>query len=147
MYYKILDKRIQPEWMKPSTRYAAGVDLRAVLDQPLYIGSGERHRIHTGIAVALPEETMGDVSPRSGWGQRGLVLSNLAGKIDEDYRGEIILAVWNTNGTYERPLCIMPFDRIAQLIVHDIRRADQWVQVDDLGETERGNKGFGSTGY
>lgn len=146
MNFKILNKAIQPEWMKPSTRYSAGVDLRACIDKPLHIGSGEQHMVGTGIAISIPDSSVGLVYPRSSWGKAGLVLANTVPVIDADFRGEIKLVLWNRNDQYTKPITINPLDRVAQLVVQMIYPAQEWREVKELDDTERGSGSFGSTG-
>lgn len=118
---------------------AAGMDLHASED--CVINPQERRLVSTGVAVALPNSTYGRVAPRS-----GLAVKNgidvLAGVVDEDYRGEVKVALIN-HGT--EPFVVSKGDRIAQLIVESILRPVIEV-VDNLEETTRGDGGFGSTG-
>ena len=118
---------------------AAGMDLHASED--CVINPQERRLVSTGVAVALPNNTYGRVAPRS-----GLAVKNgidvLAGVVDEDYRGEVKVALIN-HGT--EPFVVSKGDRIAQLIVESILRPVIEV-VDNLEETTRGDGGFGSTG-
>jgi dUTP pyrophosphatase len=124
---------------------AAGFDLLAAVsaERPLVIAPGERATVPTGIAVALPPETEGQVRPRSGLAARhGVTLLNTPGTIDADYRGEIQIILVNLGSAafaLERGM------RIAQLIIAPILRA-KLRPVDALGETSRGAGGFGSTG-
>lgn len=118
---------------------AAGLDLYAMSPCTLYPHT--MRVIATGIAIALPAGTYGRIAPRSGlavkWG-----IDVLAGVVDEDYRGEILVALINHG---ETAFTINRGDRIAQLIVESIVRPVIEV-VTDLQETERGSSGFGSTG-
>lgn len=118
---------------------AAGIDLHASED--CVINPQERRLVSTGIAVALPPYSYGRVAPRS-----GLAVKNgidvLAGVVDEDYRGEVKVALINHGS---EPFVISKGDRIAQFIVESITRPVIEV-VDNLEETTRGVGGFGSTG-
>ena len=125
-----------------ATERAAGADLKAALADPIEIQPGERVRIPTGVRCALPVGFEGQVRPRSGLAFRhGLTLVNSPGTIDSDYRGEIQVIMINLG---QEPCTINPLDRVAQLIVAPVVRAD--FQRGSLSATERGNGGFGSTG-
>ena len=124
---------------------AAGMDLLAAvpIDAPVVIGAGERALIPTGLAIALPEGTEGQVRPRSGLAlQHGLTVLNAPGTIDGDYRGEIGVILINLSRESFRVTRGM---RIAQLVVQSVVRA-RVQEVDTLDETSRGGGGFGSTG-
>ena len=125
------------------TNYAAGCDLYACTDEKISFNPGETKLIKTGIAMELPEGYAGLIYARSGLAsKRGLAPANKVGVIDSDYRGEIMVALHNhTNEVKE----IEAYERIAQLIVTPYVKA-AFNEVDSLDETERGNKGFGSTG-
>ena len=111
---------------------------------PICLGPGERALIPTGIAVALPSGTEGQVRPRSGLAIRhGLTVLNAPGTIDADYRGEISVPMVNLG---QEPYTIERGDRIAQFIVGPVHQLE-WVVVETWDEqTERGTCGFGSTG-
>lgn len=122
---------------------AAGLDLRAAVAEPLTLLPGARVAVPTGLVVAIPEGFEGQVRARSGLAlKHGLGLPNAPGTIDSDYRGEVkvILANWG-----EAPVTIQRGDRIAQLLVAPVARAELTV-VDELPETRRGEGGFGHTG-
>ena len=122
---------------------AAGADLYALLDAPLTVGAGETVLVHTGIAVALPEGTVGLICARSGLAtKRGLAPANKIGVIDADYRGEIMVALHNHS---KSDAVIEPQERIAQLLVMPYITA-AFMECDTLDETARGAGGFGSTG-
>jgi dUTP pyrophosphatase len=113
------------------------------IDAPVVIGAGERALIPTGLAIALPEGTEGQVRPRSGLAlQHGLTVLNAPGTIDGDYRGEIGVILINLGRESFRVTRGM---RIAQLVVQSVIRA-RVQEVDRLDETSRGGGGFGSTG-
>jgi dUTP pyrophosphatase len=123
---------------------AAGADLRAAIPEPVPLGPHERVSIPTGVRLAIPSGYEGQVRPRSGLAIRhGVTVLNAPGTIDADYRGEIRVLLINTsNETYT----IENGDRIAQLVVAPVVRG-RFVRSDtDLGESMRGEGGFGSTG-
>jgi dUTP pyrophosphatase len=131
--------------------YAAGYDLYANniygqnsdKDWILQINPGECVKIGTGIAVAIPEGYFGGIYPRSGLAtKQGLAPANKVGVIDSDYRGEVIVALYNHSSV---PQMINKGDRIAQLIVQPYLNFE-WVEVDELDDTDRGDGGFGSSG-
>lgn len=127
---------------------AAGIDLRADIVGVMFMPADNATvKIGTGIAVHIKHPGyMGLVVPRSGLGAAGLTLANTVGIIDSDYQGEIILAVKRGPLTNGENVCISPGDRIAQLIFMPIARAVFSV-VDEFSEkSQRGDKGFGSTG-
>jgi dUTP pyrophosphatase len=124
---------------------AAGLDLMAAVpaEAPVTIMPGARALIPTGIAIALPIGTEGQVRPRSGLAARhGVTVLNAPGTIDADYRGEIQVVLINLGG---EPFAIERGQRIAQLIVAPVLRAKITESI-SLDQTERGTKGFGSTG-
>lgn len=98
--------------------------------------------VKTGIAVQLPKDHELQIRCRSGLASKGIVLANGIGTIDETYRGEIGVILLNTNDV---PKKIYKGDRIAQAVLAPVLKAE-FVEVDELSETERGDKGFGSTG-
>jgi len=133
------------------SEYAAGFDLYAdnfgnfknEKEWSLAILPGETVKIKTGVAVALPENTWGGIYARSGLAtKKGLAPANKVGVIDSDYRGEIIVALYNHSG-YQQML--HQGDRIAQLVIHEFKPYD-FEEVDELDDTDRGEGGFGSTG-
>ncbi len=127
-----------PRYMTPG---AAGLDLCA--DEPVSLAPGERRLVPTGLAVAIPAGYEGQVRPRSGLAMRsGVGMVNSPGTIDSDYRGEVgvLLVNWG-----DRPVALARGDRIAQLVVAPVVRAEL-VEVAELAPTARGGGGFGSTG-
>jgi dUTP pyrophosphatase len=124
---------------------AAGLDLLAAVpaDAPLAIKPGARAQVPTGIAVALPKGTEGQIRPRSGLAARhGITVLNTPGTIDADYRGEIHVILVNLgNKLFE----VARGDRIAQLVIAPVLHA-QFSEQKALDKTGRGTKGFGSTG-
>lgn len=122
---------------------AAGMDLRAAVEEPLVLQPGERAAAPTGIAIALPRGFEGQVRPRSGFALReGVTTLNTPGTIDCDYRGEVKVILINHGA---RPVTIERGDRIAQLVIAPVVQAS-WAEVESLDETARGAGGFGSTG-
>jgi dUTP pyrophosphatase len=131
----------------PPPRYqtegAAGLDLHAALAEPVTLAPGERALVPAGWAVAIPPGFEGQVRPRSGLALRnGVTVLNAPGTIDADYRGELKVVLVNHG---HAPFTIARGDRIAQLVVCPVARADLR-QVDALDTTARGAGGYGSTG-
>lgn len=128
---------------KAATQDSAGVDLRAAVDGPVTLAPGERAKIPTGLALALPTGYEGQVRPRSGLAIRhGITLLNSPGTIDADYRGEIAVLLINHGQT---PFDVIRGMRIAQLLVAPVTRV-AWQEVEILETSDRGAGGFGSTG-
>lgn len=127
-----------------ATPGSAGMDLRACIDEPVTVPAGERAKIPTGLAIALPgPEWVALVYARSGLAiKHGLAPANCVGVIDSDYRGEIVVGLLNAS---REPYTIEPGERVAQLVIMPVTQA-QITVVDELDETERGAGGFGSTG-
>jgi dUTP pyrophosphatase len=124
---------------------AAGMDLQAAVaaDSPMVLSPGARAMVATGIAIALPAGFEAQVRPRSGLAARnGVTVLNSPGTIDADYRGEIQVILINL-GT--EPYTIERGARIAQMVIQPVVRASL-SETDDLGDTERGTGGFGSSG-
>jgi dUTP pyrophosphatase len=125
---------------------AAGLDLCAALDATVTLQPGARARIPTGLIVAIPEGYEGQVRPRSGLAfKHGVTVLNTPGTIDADYRGELQVLLVHLG---DEPLEIACGDRIAQLVITPVAQAAVVCvrSVDALGQTERGDGGFGSTG-
>lgn len=126
-----------------ATSGAAALDLHACIGQPVVISCDGEALIPTGLAVAVPEGHVGILAVRSSMGIRhGVSLSNGIGVIDSDYRGPLRVGLHNLR---TEPYTVQPGDRIAQLLVLPVVRPDIEL-VDVLPETERGERGFGSTG-
>lgn len=126
-----------------ATAGAAGMDLLAAVDQPLTIVPGGRALIPTGLLIALPDGYELQIRPRSGLALRhGIVLPNSPGTIDADYRGELKVILLNAG---DRPFTVARGMRIAQAVLAPVLRAT-WHEAPELGATERGGGGFGSTG-
>ena len=125
------------------TIQAAGMDLRANIEQDITLGSLERALVPTGLFIALPMGTEAQVRPRSGLAaKQGVTVLNSPGTIDADYRGEIKVILVNLSHV---PVRIQDGERIAQLVVSKHERA-AWLEVEILSDTDRGTGGFGSTG-
>lgn len=125
------------------TIQAAGMDLRANIENEITLGSLERALVPTGLFIALPRGTEAQVRPRSGLAaKQGITVLNSPGTIDADYRGEIKVILVNLSHV---PVRIQDGDRIAQLVVAKHERA-AWLEVEILSDTDRGTAGFGSTG-
>lgn len=125
------------------TAGSAGLDLRAQLDAPVVLQPLGRALIPTGLSIELPQGYEAQVRPRSGLAlKRGLTMLNSPGTIDSDYRGEIGCIVINLSN---EPQTIQPGERIAQMVIARYETV-QWQEVEELGVTERGAGGFGSTG-
>ena len=143
---KALSPKIGAEIPAPfyASAGAAAMDLHACVDQAVTIPAGGRAVIPTGLAIALPSpDYVALVFARSGLGiKHGVVPGNCVGVIDSDYRGEIMVGLYNSG---ESEYTVQPGDRIAQLMVTPVVQASVEL-VDELDETERGAGGFGSTG-
>lgn len=144
---QVLNAAIGTEFPLPTyaTPGSAGIDLRAMFDDAeLVIEPGQTILIPTGIAVGMQSTDMAaTILPRSGLGHKhGIVLGNLVGLIDSDYRGQLQVSAWNRS---EVPYSIKRGERIAQLMFVPVIQPD-FVLVDVLTETDRGEGGFGSSG-
>jgi dUTP pyrophosphatase len=141
---KILDDRVRDQLPHYATPGSAGLDLRACLDAALVLNHGETQLIPTGLAIHLADAGYAAmILPRSGLGHKhGVVLGNLVGLIDSDYQGQLMVSVWNRGN---EPFTIQPFERIAQMVIVPVVQA-QFNVVDEFGDSQRGESGFGSTG-
>lgn len=131
----------------PLPRYqtagAAGMDLHAAIKEPITIAPLGRVRVPTGLVFAIPENYEGQVRPRSGLAAKlGLTVLNSPGTIDADYRGEVLVLLVNLS---DAPATIAPLDRIAQLVIAPVARAEL-IWASELDSTMRGSGGYGSTG-
>ena len=126
-----------------ATSQSAGMDLRANLDAPITLHPMERRLIPTGLHIALPEGYEAQVRPRSGLAlKHGLTVLNTPGTIDADYRGEIGVVLINLS---QEDFVINDGERIAQMVIARHEQGD-FVVVEELDETERGEGGYGHTG-
>jgi dUTP pyrophosphatase len=127
----------------PSRAYSgdAGLDLSAC--DRVELGPGERSLVPTGLAVAIPEGYAGFVQPRSGLAAKhGITIVNTPGLVDSGYRGELLVNLLNTDA--REPFVVEPGMRIAQLVVVKLPEV-ALVEVDELPDSERGVRGFGSS--
>ena len=143
---KVQIKRCRDAAQSPhyETLGSAGLDLRACIDQSITLQPGATDLLPTGLAIYLEDPNYAAmILPRSGLGHKhGIVLGNLIGLIDSDYQGELMISCWNRSDTAFE---IQPLDRIAQLVIMPVLQAD-FVWVDEFTASDRGDKGFGSTG-
>jgi len=141
---KILDPRLKGNLPQYATAGAAGLDLRACIDQPMELQAGATELVPSGIAIHLTDPGLSAiVVPRSGLGHKhGIVLGNLVGVIDSDYQGQIFVSLWNRGSS---AFTLNPMERIAQLVVVPVLQVKLNV-VEEFTESERGAGGFGSTG-
>ncbi len=142
MKIKILNqsKHALPEYATP---HSAGMDLRANLEEPITLKPLERKLIPTGLFIELPAGYEAQIRPRSGLAiKNGVTVLNSPGTIDADYRGEIRVILINLSDTdFE----IVDGERICQMIIAKHKTAE-WISVEELGATDRGEGGFGHTG-
>ena len=143
---KILDPRLGQDYPLPeyATDGSAGLDLRAMLDDPLDLGPGQSELVPTGMAIHIGEPGVAAlILPRSGLGHKhGIVLGNLVGLIDSDYQGQVLVSCWNRG---REPFQVGVGERIAQLVLVPVLRA-RFEVVDAFTDTDRGAGGFGHTG-
>ena len=127
-----------------STDGSAGLDLRAAIDDKINLGPNETILIPTGLSVHIKnKDYAATILPRSGLGhKKGIVLGNLVGLIDSDYQGELMISCWNRS---VNEYIINPLDRIAQLVFIRVEHP-RFEIVDAFDQTDRGDKGFGSSG-
>ncbi|MCD4789206.1 MAG: dUTP diphosphatase [Bacteroidales bacterium] len=125
------------------TYASAGMDLRADLDKPVVLKPLERAMIPTGLFIELPVGYEAQIRPRSGLAiKKGITILNAPGTIDADYRGEIKIILANISS---EDFIINDGERIAQMVIAKHEQAE-WIEMEELKETERGAGGFGSTG-
>jgi len=125
------------------TPAAAGMDLRANIIQPITLKPLERALVKTGLFIELPVGYEAQVRPRSGLAlKKGITVLNTPGTIDADYRGEIGVILVNLS---HDEFVVEHGERIAQLVIAKHERAE-WIEVQELSQTSRGEGGFGSTG-
>jgi dUTP pyrophosphatase len=141
---RVLDARLRDQLPAYATPGAAGLDLRACVEEACTLRPGETVLVPTGIAIHLSDPGLAAVVlPRSGLGHRnGIVLGNLVGLIDSDYQGQVFVSLWNRGAD---PFELKPLDRIAQLVVVPVVQVGFNV-VDAFEQSDRGAGGFGSTG-
>jgi dUTP pyrophosphatase len=143
---RVLDARIGTTWPLPAyaTAGSAGLDLRALLAEPLNLAPGATSLIPTGLAIHLEDPGYAAVIlPRSGLGHKhGIVLGNLVGLIDSDYQGQLMVSCWNRG---QSGFTIEPGERIAQMVVVPVAQVQLKI-VEDFAGSERGAGGFGHSG-
>lgn len=141
---KIEDERIRAHLPTYSTPGSAGMDLRACIDSSITLVPGDARLVPTGIRIYISDTNFAAlILPRSGLGHKhGIVLGNLVGLIDSDYQGPLMVSCWNRG---RDSFTIKPMDRIAQLVIVPVAHAEFRI-VDQFTTSERGGKGFGSTG-
>lgn len=143
---KILDPRLGRNWPLPTyaTNGSAGLDLRAMLEQPLVLQPGQAELLPTGMAIHIADPGLAAmILPRSGLGHKhGIVLGNLVGLIDSDYQGPLMVSCWNRG---QQPFTIEPGERIAQLVLVPVLQAQLQI-VDSFDQSQRGAGGFGHSG-
>lgn len=142
---KVRFKKLSENAVVPSygTAYSAGADLYSAMQEDVIIAPETTKFIKTGIAIEIPEGLVGLIYARSGMAcKKGLAPANKVGVIDSDYRGEIIVALYNHSHS---SVTVASGDRIAQLVLTPYIKAD-FEEADELDDTVRGDGGFGSTG-
>lgn len=142
---KVNVKKLNENAIVPTygSEFAAGADLYACLEEAVTIAPGETFLVKTGIAMEVPVGYAGLIYARSGLAsKKGLAPANKVGVIDADYRGEIMVALYN-HGT--KPAVVEPKERVAQLVITPFLTAE-YIVVEQLEDTIRGVGGFGSTG-
>jgi dUTP pyrophosphatase len=136
---KIVSKKYMPVY---ATEQSAGMDLRAVTDEPIVIKPMQRQLVKTGLFIQLPVGYEAQIRPRSGLAlKKGITVLNTPGTIDADYRKEIGVILFNTS---DEDFPIEMGDRIAQIVLNKVEQIN-WIEVDELDETDRAD-GFGHTG-
>lgn len=137
---KLDEKAIVPTY---GTEYSAGADLYNAEEAPVTIEAGETRLIHTGLSFEIPEGCAGFIFARSGLAaKRGLAPANKVGVVDSDYRGEVMVSLFNQSS---QPQTVEYGERIAQMVIMPFVKADFEIS-EKLGDTVRGEGGFGSTG-
>jgi len=142
---KVLVKKLNPkaELPKYKTEGSSGMDLMALIENPIKIKPQNSALISTGLSIAIPEDTEIQIRPRSGLAAKSSIsVLNTPGTIDSDYRGEIKIILFN-HGKEE--FTVKNNDRIAQMILMPVLKAE-FEEVEELPKTVRGSGGFGSTG-
>lgn len=126
-----------------ATVQSAGMDLRANIDKPITLHPMQRLLIPTGLHIALPEGYEAQVRPRSGLAlKHGITVLNTPGTIDADYRGEVMVLLVNFS---TEDFVINDGERIAQMVIARHEQGE-FIEVDELDETKRGERGYGHTG-
>ena len=142
MTIKIINKSNNP-LPRYESEQAAGMDIRCHLAESVTLQPLERKLLPTGLFIELPVGYEAQIRPRSGLAlKRGLTVLNTPGTIDADYRGEIGVILINLSN---EPQVIEPGERICQMVIMNYTKAE-WIEVEELNDTERGAGGFGHTG-
>lgn len=143
---KLIDERLGREFPLPdyATEGSAGLDIRACVDEPQTIRSGETQLLPSGFALYIDDPGMAAVLlPRSGLGHKhGIVLGNLVGLIDSDYQGQVFVSCWNRG---QDDFTINPGDRVAQMVIVPVVQA-RFEVVREFVDSPRGSGGFGHSG-
>ena len=142
---KVLVKKLNSKVQLPKykTSGSSGMDLMALIENPIKIKSQNSAIISTGLSIAIPEDIEVQIRPRSGLAAKSNIsVLNTPGTIDSDYRGEIKIIIFN-HGKEE--FTVNNNDRIAQMILTPVLKAE-FEEVEELPKTVRGSGGFGSTG-
>jgi dUTP pyrophosphatase len=126
-----------------ATPQSAGMDLRANIEEPVVLRPMERKLIGTGLHIALPEGYEAQIRPRSGLAlKHGITVLNSPGTVDADYRGEVMVLLINLS---DKDFVVNDGERIAQMVIAKHEQGD-FIEVEVLDETERGEGGYGHTG-
>ena len=127
-----------------ATKGSAGLDLRAAVEDKIHLRPNETLLIPTGLSIFIEDKNYAaTLLPRSGLGHKnGIVLGNLVGLIDSDYQGELMISCWNRG---KESYFIEPMERIAQMVFIRVEHPEFEI-VEEFQNTERGDKGFGSSG-
>ena len=127
-----------------ATKGSAGLDLRAAVKDEIHLRPNETSLIPTGLSIFIEDKNYAaTLLPRSGLGHKnGIVLGNLVGLIDSDYQGELMISCWNRG---KESYFIEPMERIAQMVFIRVEHPEFEI-VEEFQNTERGDKGFGSSG-
>ena len=137
---KIVSKKYMPVY---ATENSAGMDLRAVTDEPIIIKPMQRQLVKTGLFIQLPVGYEAQIRPRSGLAlKKGITVFNSPGTIDADYRGEIGVILFNAS---DEDFVVNDGERIAQMVIAKYEKA-RFINVDSLDDSERGDGGWGHSG-
>lgn len=142
---KVNVKKLSPDAVIPTygSEFSAGADLYACVEGSVTLNPGQTLLVKTGIAMEIPEGYAGLIYARSGLAtKKGLAPANKVGVIDSDYRGEIMVALYNHS---QVPATVENGERIAQIVIAPFLKAD-FIESEELSDTKRGAGGFGSTG-
>ena len=145
--FKILNERLGKEFPLPTfqTAGSAGLDLCACIEEDIFINPNDSVLVPTGFSIHIDNpDYAAFILPRSGLGHKhGIVLGNLVGLIDSDYQGEIMVSLWNRS---DETFTVEPGARIAQMVLLSVMNPNFSI-VKEFSSSERGDKGFGSSGF